>query len=171
MKEWRLAKNDSLTILWTAANAKDATNGDISKYTEAFEEKKLFLLKEKKRVAIYRQKLKAKCSQNNAAASRKKRRLDLAVKDRNAINQQTGKIKKWKQNQRNETRFSDIKVRLFSGENIDGKWMKYHKSPITPFGFCIKASNLSGVEALLVMKASSVIEINSSGSKPLDEAA
>ena len=48
MKGWRLAKNDSLTILWTAANAKDATNGDISKYTEAFEEKKLFLLKEKK---------------------------------------------------------------------------------------------------------------------------
>ena len=48
MKEWRLTKNDSLTILWTAANAKDETNGDISKYTEAFEEKKLFLLKEKK---------------------------------------------------------------------------------------------------------------------------
>ena len=48
MKEWRLAKNDSLTILWTAANTKDATNGEISKYTESFEEKKLFLLKEKK---------------------------------------------------------------------------------------------------------------------------
>ena len=49
--------------------------------------------------------------------------------------------------------------------------MKYHKAVLTPLGFCIKTNNLSGVKALLLMKASPIIKINTIGSKPLDEAA
>ena len=94
MREWWAAKYNRFRILRTAANAKDATIDAISKYTEASEEKQDFLIKEKQRVQIYRQKLKAKYKQNNSAAHREKQRKDLAVEKRNAINQQTGKIKK-----------------------------------------------------------------------------
>ena len=51
------------------------------------------------------------------------------------------------------------------------KWVKFHKTLLTPLGSCIKTNNLTGVKFLLDSKASPIIDINSYGSKPLDEAA
>ena len=132
--------------------------------------KKTYLKKERKRAKLYRLKQKTNNLQNNYASHKLESR-DRANKKRYTFYKEKGKLKNWKRNKRNDIRLIGIKQNLLLGNNINGLLMKYHKSFLTPLGFCIKTRNLFGVKYLLDENASPTIQISSNGSKPLDEAA
>ena len=168
MRDWRAGKKTQLEIFRARANAKDATIRVKSEYAEVCKKRKDFLEKEKKRVKLYRQKLKRKYAQDDFTAHMQQHIEDRIVKK---LKENKVKTKKLKQKQRNKIRLCVIKKKFSYGYNINNQCVKFHKTLLTPLGSCIKTNDLIGVKFLLNSKASPVKEINANGSKPLDEAA
>ena len=67
-RNWRAAKRNTLESLRVGASAESATIDTILQYKNALNEKKTYHKKERKRVKLYRQKLKTHNLQNDSAS-------------------------------------------------------------------------------------------------------
>ena len=144
-----------LSYLASRASSSKATKSDIAEYREALKEREEYLIKERRRKKLSRNKLKKLALSNDNLALAKVEKIKAQLQQQYKKNQAIGKCKKWDDKRRATKLWSYIEKKINTEmKSVNGSWVKWNKEKMTPLAAAINQGDLRSVRALLAMKAS-----------------
>ena len=113
-QERRLRKKELLSYLKSRASSSKATDSDIAAYQKAVKEREAYLIKERKRKKVSRDKLKKLAKSNDKIALAKVEKIKMQLQKQYIKNQANGKCKKWDSKRRRTKLWTYIEKKIKS---------------------------------------------------------